>query len=170
MTTITTPIRTSTRLGGLVVALALTLGLALGLGASRADAQPGAQLAAPFPALTLTYTDAQGPGTATFTPQGVDPATGGTAIAVTISQAGGTFSGAGFVRQVDARDYIIAFTVTSEYGESYFLAGTLARGDDVGDRRGHQHEPAEHDHVDPGQRPEERQRPIGHGKPPSLGG
>ena len=39
MKTITTPIRISTRLGGLVVALALTLGLALGLGASRADAR-----------------------------------------------------------------------------------------------------------------------------------
>ena len=123
------------RLGGLLAALTLTV--ALGRGAARADAQPSPQLVAGFPALSLSYDDPQGPGAATITPQGPDEATGGTAIAVTIAQAGGTFTGAGFVRQVDARGYIIAFTVSGEYGDSYFLSGTLTRGDDGVRWRGH---------------------------------
>ena len=130
-TTSTTMRRSPTgplRLGGLLAALALII--MLGLGASRAAAQPSTQLGGGFPALSLNYTDPQGPGSATITPQGTDEATGGTAIAVTIAQAGGTFSGAGFVRQVDARGYIIAFTVTGGAGDSYFLSGTLTRGDD----------------------------------------
>ena len=116
------------RLGGLALALALTL--ALGLGAARAHAQPSPQLAGGFPALTLTYTDAQGPGAVTITPHGPDEATGGTAITVTIAQSGGVYAGAGFVRQVDARGYLIAFTVTGENGDSYFLSGTLSRDDE----------------------------------------
>ena len=131
--TISTPTRGGPtgrlRLAGILAGLALMLTLALG--ASRADAQPGAQLAAPFPALTLTYTDAQGPGTATFTPQGVDPATGGTAIAVTLTQNGTTFTGNGFARQVEARRYVIAFTVVSQWGNAYYLAGTLNHDNDA---------------------------------------
>ena len=123
------------RLGGLLAALALTI--TLGFGASRAAAQPSVQLGGGFPALSLNYTDPQGPGSATITPQGPDDATGGTAIAVTIAQATGTFSGAGFVRQVEPRGYIIAFTVTGGAGDSYFLSGTLTRGDDGVSWRGH---------------------------------
>jgi len=118
------------RIGGLALAFALALTLAGGLGTPRTHAQPSPQLGAGFPVLSLSYSDAQGPGSATLTPQGPDEATGGTAISVSISQAGGTFSGDGFARQVDARTFIIATTLTGEYGDSYFLSGTLNRGDD----------------------------------------
>ena len=116
------------RLGGLLAAFAFAA--ALGLGASRAQAQPSPQLGPGFPALSLSYSDAQGPGSARITPQGADAATGGTTIAVTISQASGSYSGAGFVRQLDARSFVTAFTVTGEYGDSYFLAGTLTRANE----------------------------------------
>ena len=116
------------RLGGLLAAFAFAA--ALGLGASRAQAQPSPQLGPGFPALSLSYSDAQGPGSARITLQGPDAATGGTAIAVTISQASGTYSGAGFVRQVDVRSFVTAFSVTGEQGDSYFLAGTLTRANE----------------------------------------
>ena len=101
--------------------------------APRADAQPGPQPAGGFPALSLSYDDAQGPGAATITPQGPDEATGGTAITLTIAQSGGQYTGAGFVRQVDARGYLIAAGLSGAHGDSYFLSGTLAR-DDAGVR------------------------------------
>lgn len=118
-------------LGGLTLALTLALAVIFGSTPSRTHAQQaGAQLVGGFPALSLSYDDAQGPGAATLTPQGPDVATGGTAITLTISQHTGTFSDAGFVRQVDERTFIIASTLTGEFGDSYFLAGTLTRGDD----------------------------------------
>ncbi len=70
---------------------------------------------------------------------GADAATEGTAITVTIAQARGTLSGPGFVRQVDARGFVIAATLVgitgaaggiSRAAESYFLAGTLVRDDE----------------------------------------
>ena len=122
--------RHSVRLGFLGLLAALTLTLTLGLGTQRAHAQPSPQLVGGFPSLSLSYDDAQGPGSATITPLGPDEATGGTAITVTIAQSGGVYSGGGFVRQVDARGYVIATSLSGEYGDSYFLSGTLARGDD----------------------------------------
>ncbi len=118
------------RLGGLVAALALTA--ALTLGASRADAQPAPQLAPGLgvPALSLTYTDAQGPGTMRITPQGPDPASGGTAIAVTLTQNGLTYTGGGFVRPGELGGYILDVTITGRYGESYHLSGTLMHDTD----------------------------------------
>ena len=118
------------RLSGLAVALAVALTAAVGLGAARADAQAGGQLVGGFPALSLSYSDAQGPGAATIAPHGPDAATGGTAITLTVSQHTGTFSGPGFVRQLDGRSYVLAATITGEHGDSYFMAGTLTRGDD----------------------------------------
>ncbi|MBI3965860.1 MAG: hypothetical protein HY329_09515 [Chloroflexi bacterium] len=123
------------RFGGLLVVLALAFVLALG--APRAHAGPPPQLTTHFPALTLTYTDVHGPGAATFAPQGLDAATGGTVLAVTIAQSRDVYTGAGFARQVDSHGYVIAATVTGSSGESYFLAGTLSRGDDGARWRGH---------------------------------
>src|SRR5215207_3039587 len=124
------------RLGGLLATLALTL--VLGVSAGRAHAQqPSPQLVGGFPALSLSYSDAQGPGSARITPQGADGATGGTAIALSISQSAGTYSGTGFVRQLDGSGFIIAATITGEYGDSYFVAGTLARGPSGAQWRGH---------------------------------
>jgi hypothetical protein len=117
------------RLSGLLAAL--TFSITLGpISAGRGYAQPSPQLSGGFPALTLTYTDAQGPGQATITPQGPDGATGGTAIAVTLIQNGITYSGAGFVRQVEARGYVTAFTLTGGSWESYVLRGMLIRDGD----------------------------------------
>ena len=103
------------------------------ISAPRPDAQPGPQPAGGFPALSLSYDDAQGPGAATITPRGPDEATGGTAITLTIAQAGREYTGAGFVRQVDARGYLIAAGLSDAHGASYFLSGALAR-DDAGAR------------------------------------
>ena len=122
------------RLGGLLAALALVF--AAGFGASRADAQTSPQLLPGFPALSLSYADAQGPGQATIAPHGPDAATGGTAITLTVSQHTGTFSGPGFVRPLDARGFVLAAAITGEQGDSYFMAGTLARGDDGASWRG----------------------------------
>ena len=110
----------------------MIVALALGFGSapSRADAQTSPQLLPGFPALTLGYSDAQGPGAATITPQAPDEATGGTAITLSIAQSGDVYSGAGFVRQVDAHGYVLAAAITGEYGDSYFVSGTLTRGDD----------------------------------------
>ena len=116
------------RLGGLLAAFAFTV--ALGLGASRAAAQPSPhqprpQLVGDFLALTLTYTDAQGPGTVTITFQGPDAASGGTTIAVLLVQNGVAYTGGGFVRPGELGGYVLDFTITGPYGERYHLSGTL---------------------------------------------
>ena len=124
------------RLGGLVAALALTV--ALGLGTARADAQPapqlvpqpGPQLIGGVPVLSLTYTDAQGPGTVTIIPQGPDAASGGTAIAMMLTQNGISYSGGGFVRPGELGGYVLDVTVTGLYGDSYQLSGTLIHDQD----------------------------------------
>lgn len=106
----------------------------LGSGVSRADADAGPQRG-DFPPLSLSYSDAQGPGQATIAPPGPDAATEGIAVTLSIAQAGGTLSGPGFVRQVDSHTYVVASAVTGVMGQSgvagdtYFLAGTLVRGD-----------------------------------------
>ena len=109
------------RRGGLLAALALTLGLST----ERAQAQPGPPLAADFPALSLSYSDPQGPGSASLIPQGPDEATGGTALIVTIAQSGGVYGGTGFVRQVAEREYLLAAALRDSSGRSYFFTGTL---------------------------------------------
>ncbi len=124
------------RLGGLVAALALTV--ALGLGTARADAQPapqlvpqpGPQLIGGVPVLSLTYTDAQGPGTVTIIPQGPDQASGGTAIAVTLTQNGVSYTGHGFMRPGEQGGYVLDVTITGVYGDSYQLSGTLMHDQD----------------------------------------
>ena len=121
------------RLGGLVAALALTV--ALGLGTGRANAQPllelpGPQLVGGFPVLSLTYTDAQGAGRVTIIPQGPDPASGGTAIAVRLVQNGISYTGGGFARPGELGGYVVDFTVTGLYGDSYHLSGTLVHDQD----------------------------------------
>ena len=119
------------RLGGLFAALALALTLAVGFGIPGVGAQPmGPQLLPPpgvpsLPAVTLTYTDAQGPGTVTMVPQGPDPASGGTAIAVTLVQNGYQYSGRGFVRPGELGGFVLDVTITGTYGDSYHLSGTL---------------------------------------------
>ena len=129
--TLPTPRTGWRRLGGLALAMTLALALAFGSTSGRAHGQqPSPQLVGGFPALSLSYSDAQGPGAATITPQGPDGATGGTAIELTVSQSTGTYSGAGFVRQLDGRTFIIAASITGDDGDSYFVSGTLARGDD----------------------------------------
>jgi hypothetical protein len=110
---------------GLFLAVALTVALSLTVEQSSADAQASSRSAASFPALSLSYSDAQGPGAATITPHGPDETTAGTAITLTISQHTGTFRGAGFVRQVDARDYLLAAAITGPSDDSYFVTGTL---------------------------------------------
>ena len=128
------------RLGGLLAAL--TFAVALGLGAARADAQPSPQQLSPqlvggFPALTLRYDDAQGPGAATITPQGPDPASGGTAIAMTLVQNDYRYTGSGFVRPGELGGYVLDVTVTGEYGDRYHLSGTLMHDQDGVRWRGH---------------------------------
>ena len=125
------------RRGSLLAALALALTVALALGARRADAQPRPQLVGGFPPLVLTYTDAQGPGAVTLTPQGPDQASGGTAIAVTLTQNGIRYTGGGFVRPGELGGYVLDVTVTGPYGESYQLSGTLIHDQDGVRWRGH---------------------------------
>ena len=112
------------RLARLLTALALTV--ALGLGAGRAHAQPGPPPVPDFPSLSLSYSDPQGPGSASLIPQGPDEATGGTALVVSIAQSGGVYSGAGLVRRVGERDYLLAAGLRDSSGRSYFFAGTLS--------------------------------------------
>lgn len=109
-------------LRALIAVVALSLSLLLGGQSLRAqEILPG------FPALTLTYIDGQGPGQVSLRPQGADPATGGTIITVTLSQNGTAYTGEGFVRPLDARSFVIAFTVSDGAWGSYFLRGTLIR-------------------------------------------
>ncbi len=119
------------RLRGLLAVLALTL--TLGLSTARAHGQPGPAPAADFPLLSLSYSDPQGPGSASLVPQGPDEATGGTALIVSIAQSGGVYSGAGLVRQVGERDYIFAAALRDSSGRSYFFTGTLS-SDEAGVR------------------------------------
>ena len=110
-------------------------GLALAPRAALAN-QAGAERGAELPAdLSLSYSDVHGPGQLMVTPLGGDTATGGTAVSVHLAQARGPFAGAGFVRQVEGRSYVLAASVSGVEGipggsrESYFLAGTLRRED-----------------------------------------
>ena len=82
------------------------------------------------PALTLSYTDAQGPGSARIMPQGPDPASGGTAIAMTLTQNGIDYAGRGFVRPGELGGYVLDVTITGVYGDSYHLSGTLMHDQD----------------------------------------
>jgi hypothetical protein len=121
------------RVWGLALTLAVlvTAGLAVGPGSRAAHAQVSPALIAPgFPALTLTYTDAQGPGTVTLSPQGPDPASGGTALAVTLTQNGYRYTGRGFARLGEQGGYVLDLTVTGAYGDSYHLSGTLIHDQD----------------------------------------
>ena len=83
-----------------------------------------------IPTLTLSYTDAQGPGTARIMPQGPDPASGGTAIAMTLEQNGVGYMGGGFVRPGELGGYVLDVTITGVYGDSYQLSGTLMHDQD----------------------------------------
>jgi hypothetical protein len=131
-TLITSPRRSRSgwlRLGGLLAVLGLTF--AIGLGVQRAHAQPSPSLVASgLPALTLTYTDGQGPGTVTLTPQGPDPASGGTALGVVLTQNRYRYTGRGFARLGEQGGYVLDFTVTGPYGDSYHLSGTLIHDQD----------------------------------------
>lgn len=91
---------------------------------------PRTQSPASFPALTLAYADAQGPGSARITPQGPDPASGGTAIAITLTQNGIDYTGRGFVRPGELGGYVLDATIAAPTGERYHLSGTLMHDQD----------------------------------------
>ncbi len=108
--------------GGLA---AMALLLVLSARGTRADGLPDG-----FTSLDLSYQDGNGPGTATITDQGADAATGGSAIAATITQNGVTFQGQGFALLTAPNRYVLAFYVTGPVGDVYFMEGTLTQGVD----------------------------------------
>ncbi len=83
-----------------------------------------------FPSLTLAYQDSNGDGTATLTNQGADAASDGVALAVTITQNGVTFQGAGVARQTAPETFLLAGFVADPQGTASFLVGKLVRGGD----------------------------------------
>jgi hypothetical protein len=114
--------RTIRLLLGAFVALAV---LGMGMGEARAQSFPPME----FPALTLSYRDSQGAGSATLTSLGEDAATGGTRIAVEITQDGAVYKGQGFVRQFSNVQFVTAFWVDSPGGDRfYLLSGEFVNG------------------------------------------
>ncbi len=85
---------------------------------------PAAATGVPFSSLTLTYQDSDGPGTMTFTNEGSDAATGGSLLAVTVTQAGRSLQGQGFAQQTEA--YALAFWLSDGTGDTYFFKGVLS--------------------------------------------
>jgi hypothetical protein len=114
-----------TRLFRLAVALTGVL-LLSGVAIGPASAQTVS--ADEFPSLTLSYRDRDGAGTVQFTNQGVDAASGGTRLAVTLQQNGRSFSGEGFARQLDRATYLGSFWLTDGTGSSYVFTGIFIRG------------------------------------------
>jgi hypothetical protein len=113
--------------------LILATALALGLGAAVAATPSLAQGGAPA-GITFRYTDSQGPGCLTIASQGDDPAGGGTAISVTLTQNGASLSGQGEEWVISAtapRTTALAFWLSDGNGSSFFFDGTMRMGVDT---------------------------------------
>jgi hypothetical protein len=112
-------------------ALLLVAGLLLGLVATtaapaEAQAQPN-----DLSSLRLTYYDSNGTGTLALASQGPDPASGGLALAVVVTNANGVvLQGSGVARRIAPDELMLAFAVADERGTATFYTGRLLSGVD----------------------------------------
>lgn len=122
----------SPRLFAFAAAVAATLA-ALPLG-STLSAQGGAPTG-----LTFRYSDSQGPGCLTITNNGDDAAAGGTAIGVTLTQNGASWSGQGeewLLSGSAPRTNAVAFWLSDGSGSVLFFDGTVRMGVDTQNAQG----------------------------------
>jgi hypothetical protein len=109
------------------VALAVAM-LAFIAPAVRAQGQPNLPSGVPT---TFTYQDADGPGRLDLSDLGPDAATGGRQIKINLSQNGVNFIGSGITLPLQASPpfpTLIAFSLVSPAGASYFFQGKLISG------------------------------------------
>lgn len=118
--------------------LLLATAVAAGLGALPLSGTLSAQGGAP-PGLTFRYNDSQGPGCLTIASQGDDATGGGTAIGVTLTQNGASWTGQGeewLLSSAAPRTNAIAFWVNDGNGNSVFFDGTVRMGVDTQNAQG----------------------------------
>jgi hypothetical protein len=114
--------RNAVRLAVAMVMLALTAP------AIRAQGQPNLPSGVPT---AFTYRDADGPGRLDLSDVGPDAATGGRQIKINLSQNGVNFIGSGITFPLQASlpvPTLIAFSLVSPAGASYFFQGKLISG------------------------------------------
>src|SRR5690242_19331851 len=109
-----------TRLATLVLAMILAVVAAMTTRVSLAQGLPDC-----FTSLTLSYCDIDVACTVTITNQGTDDGINGSNITVNLKQGENEFEGLGFMRQVEPRVYLLAFSLPAPDSAFALFDGVL---------------------------------------------